>query len=129
MAAVPTSDQARWWWPPTSARALEGVRATLSVGHTFGHAIEAATGYGTWLHGEAVAAGTAMAADMSLRLFRSFMAVDKKVLAGKLRLILLQGPLGSCVVTGDFEPRALDDIIAAFVAQAQAEGYTGPAAR
>lgn len=45
-----------------------GVRATLNLGHTFGHAIETATGYGSWLHGEAVAAGTAMAADMSVRL-------------------------------------------------------------
>jgi 3-dehydroquinate synthase len=45
-----------------------GVRATLNLGHTFGHAIETATGYGSWLHGEAVAAGMAMAADMSVRL-------------------------------------------------------------
>ena len=42
-----------------------GVRAILNLGHTFGHAIEAAMGYGTWLHGEAVAAGTVMAADLS----------------------------------------------------------------
>ncbi len=39
-----------------------GVRALLNFGHTFGHAIEAATGYGAWLHGEAVAAGMIMAA-------------------------------------------------------------------
>lgn len=45
-----------------------GVRATLNLGHTFGHAIETATGYGSWLHGEAVAAGTVMAADLSVRL-------------------------------------------------------------
>ena len=45
-----------------------GVRATLNLGHTFGHAIETHTGYGSWLHGEAVAAGTAMAADLSHRL-------------------------------------------------------------
>jgi 3-dehydroquinate synthase len=45
----------------------EGVRATLNLGHTFGHAIETGLGYGAWLHGEAVAAGTLMAADMSLR--------------------------------------------------------------
>lgn len=37
-------------------------------GHTFGHAIETGMGYGAWLHGEAVAAGTMMAADMSRRL-------------------------------------------------------------
>jgi 3-dehydroquinate synthase len=45
-----------------------GERALLNLGHTFGHAIEVATGYGTWLHGEAVAAGMCMAADLSLRL-------------------------------------------------------------
>ncbi len=45
-----------------------GVRATLNLGHTFGHAIEAGIGYGGWLHGEAVAAGTVMSADMSLRM-------------------------------------------------------------
>jgi 3-dehydroquinate synthase len=45
-----------------------GVRALLNFGHTFGHAIEAATGYGTWLHGEAIAAGMVMAAELSLRL-------------------------------------------------------------
>ncbi len=45
-----------------------GVRATLNLGHTFGHAIEAGIGYGGWLHGEAVAAGTVMSADMSLQM-------------------------------------------------------------
>lgn len=45
-----------------------GLRATLNLGHTFGHAIENGSGYGTWLHGEAVAIGTAMAATMSARL-------------------------------------------------------------
>ncbi len=45
-----------------------GVRATLNLGHTFGHAIETAMGYGTWLHGEAVATGMVMAADLSARL-------------------------------------------------------------
>ncbi|WP_413285339.1 3-dehydroquinate synthase [Vibrio sp. MA40-2] len=39
-----------------------GIRALLNLGHTFGHAIEAELGYGNWLHGEAVSAGTAMAA-------------------------------------------------------------------
>jgi 3-dehydroquinate synthase len=42
-----------------------GVRAILNFGHTFGHAIEAAMGYGTWLHGEAVAAGMVLAARLS----------------------------------------------------------------
>ena len=45
-----------------------GQRALLNLGHTFGHAIEAAMGYGTWLHGEAVAAGMCMAAELSARL-------------------------------------------------------------
>jgi 3-dehydroquinate synthase len=44
------------------------VRATLNLGHTFGHAIETGTGYGALLHGEAVSIGMAMAADMSHRL-------------------------------------------------------------
>jgi 3-dehydroquinate synthase (EC 4.2.3.4) len=45
-----------------------GVRATLNLGHTFGHAIETHMGYGVWLHGEAVGAGTVMALEMSHRL-------------------------------------------------------------
>ncbi|RZC66727.1 hypothetical protein C5167_010407 [Papaver somniferum] len=123
-----------------------GVRATLNLGHTFGHAIETGFGYGQWLHGEAVAAGTVMAVDMSYRLgwidesivkrtydilqkaklpitppdvmtvemFKSFMAVDKKVADGLLRLILLKGPLGNCVFTGDYDRKALDETLRAF---------------
>jgi 3-dehydroquinate synthase len=45
-----------------------GLRAILNFGHTFGHAIEAGTGYGTWLHGEAVGAGMVQAAELSCRL-------------------------------------------------------------
>ncbi len=45
-----------------------GVRALLNFGHTFGHAIESALGYGEWLHGEAVAAGMVMAAELSRRM-------------------------------------------------------------
>lgn len=44
-----------------------GQRALLNLGHTFGHAIETGMGYGEWLHGEAVAAGMCMAADLSRR--------------------------------------------------------------
>jgi 3-dehydroquinate synthase len=121
-----------------------GVRATLNLGHTFGHAIETHQGYGNWLHGEAVAAGTVMALDMSERLgwittaerervvrlfiaaglpvvppqdmtaedFMEHMAVDKKVMNGKLRLVLLQG-LGEAVVTGDFPREILDATLSA----------------
>jgi 3-dehydroquinate synthase len=45
-----------------------GERALLNLGHTFGHAIEALTGYGRWLHGEAVGCGLCLAADLSRRL-------------------------------------------------------------
>jgi 3-dehydroquinate synthase len=123
-----------------------GLRATLNLGHTFGHAIETGLGYGEWFHGEAVAAGTVMAVDMSYRLgwidesivnrvhsilkqanlpttppptmtvemFKSVMAVDKKVADGLLRLILLKGPLGNCVFTGDYDRNALHDTLHAF---------------
>lgn len=119
-----------------------GVRALLNLGHTFGHAIESCQGYGNWLHGEAVAVGTVMAADLSQRLgwinsedyarvvrifklanlpvaapegmtadeFMSLMAVDKKVIDGQLRLILLRS-LGSAVVTDKFDPKALQQTL------------------
>ena len=45
-----------------------GLRAILNFGHTFGHAMEAGMGYGNWLHGEGVAAGMVMAAELSCRL-------------------------------------------------------------
>lgn len=45
-----------------------GIRALLNLGHTFGHAIETASGYGVLLHGEAVAMGMVMAADLSKRM-------------------------------------------------------------
>jgi 3-dehydroquinate synthase len=126
-----------------------GVRAILNLGHTFGHAIETGMGYGAWLHGEAVAAGMVMAADLSRRLgwlsgadltrivrlterarlpvrppaqltaaqLRGLMSVDKKVQAGKLRLVLLRR-LGEAVVTGDFPPAALDATLEAMRAAA-----------
>jgi 3-dehydroquinate synthase len=101
--------------------ARDGGRALLNLGHTFGHAIETGVGYGEWLHGEAVATGTIMAAELSRRLgwlsdaevervrnllvrarlpvrgpalgadrYLDLMAHDKKVLAGRLRLVLLK---------------------------------------
>ena len=45
-----------------------GRRACLNLGHTFGHAIEKLTGYGTWLHGEAVGCGLILAANLSQKL-------------------------------------------------------------
>ncbi len=121
-----------------------GVRALLNLGHTFGHAIETGLGYGEWLHGEAVGAGMALAADMSRRLgwlrdadvariqrllqrarlpvnapapmtperFMDLMSVDKKVQAGKLRLVLLKG-IGEAVITDKFPATALDETLRA----------------
>jgi 3-dehydroquinate synthase len=62
-----------------------GIRAILNLGHTFGHAIESAMGYGNWLHGEAVAVGMVMAADLSER--HGWIAPDVKQRA----VALLQG--------------------------------------
>jgi 3-dehydroquinate synthase len=111
--------------------AKDGGRALLNLGHTFGHAIETAAGYGVWLHGEAVAAGTMMAAELSRRLgwltdrdcqrirhllgraglpvtglaigsdrYMDLMGHDKKVIAGRLRLVLLR-QLGQAVTWAD----------------------------
>jgi len=121
----------------------QGERALLNLGHTFGHAIESATNYTTWLHGEAVGAGMLLAADMSARLgwvtpadvarverilgtfglpvdVRSLaadtlaekMKIDKKVAAGRIRLVLLKG-IGKSVVTGDYEDAALRETLRA----------------
>ncbi|OQW94256.1 MAG: 3-dehydroquinate synthase [Beggiatoa sp. IS2] len=49
-------------------RETTGIRALLNLGHTFGHAIETGTGYGTYLHGEAVAIGLCLSAHLSARL-------------------------------------------------------------
>ncbi len=56
-----------------------GRRALLNYGHTFGHAIETGMGYGDWLHGEAVAAGMVLAADLSWRLGRCSLADAARV--------------------------------------------------
>jgi 3-dehydroquinate synthase len=108
------------------------LRAILNFGHTFAHAIEAATAYETYLHGEAVALGLLIATDFSQRLgmvdaavkervrdiltqaglptiaprigaARAFelMQMDKKVLAGAVRLVLLE-KLGKAVVTSQY---------------------------
>jgi 3-dehydroquinate synthase len=119
-----------------------GRRALLNFGHTFGHAIETATGYGAWLHGEAVGAGMLMAADLSARLGwlgqedvarvrdllqraglpvvaprigaargLELMGMDKKVLGGRIRLVLLRR-LGEGVVAGDYPVEALQATLA-----------------
>lgn len=119
-----------------------GVRALLNLGHTFGHAIETGVGYGAWLHGEAVAAGMMMAAEMSHQLgwlpaesvartrsllqrarlpvsgpsalstdrFLGLMAVDKKALAGQIRLVLLR-EIGDAIVTSEFTSVTLRRVI------------------
>jgi 3-dehydroquinate synthase len=65
-----------------------GARALLNFGHTFGHAIEAGTGYGAWLHGEAVAAGMVMAAELS-----ALMAGLRKTEVGRVRELLRRAGL------------------------------------
>ena len=107
-----------------------GIRAILNLGHTFGHAIETAQGYGEWLHGEAVAAGMVLALQLSVRrgwvpdtelaalkelllslhlpvappgemvpgTFIELMQRDKKVVDGRLRLVLLRAIGEACIV-------------------------------
>ena len=65
-----------------------GVRALLNFGHTFGHAIESAAGYGNWLHGEAVAAGMVLAARLSARMGRIPAAEAERLAALLARLQL-----------------------------------------
>ncbi len=69
-----------------------GNRALLNLGHTFGHAIETATGYSSWLHGEAVAAGMVMAANMSVREGRMMAQSRDRILALFRRLSLPMVP-------------------------------------
>ncbi|MEO8063717.1 MAG: 3-dehydroquinate synthase [Pseudomonadota bacterium] len=119
----------------------QGDRALLNLGHTFGHAIESATNYSSWLHGEAVGAGMLLAADMSQRLgwlgaadvvrvervlqlfglrtdvrelsaaaLAENMKIDKKVAAGRIRLVLLKA-IGKSVLTGDYDDAALRETL------------------
>ncbi len=67
MQAVRRSCEIKAWVVAQDERE-GGLRAILNFGHTFGHAIEAGMGYGAWLHGEGVAAGMVMAAELSVRL-------------------------------------------------------------
>jgi 3-dehydroquinate synthetase len=120
----------------------QNLRAILNFGHTFGHAIEAATGFTAYLHGEAVGLGMLIAAGLSRRLelidtatadrLRDILAkaglpieaprigaakalelmqMDKKVLAGSLRLVLLE-KMGRAIVTADYSQAALDATLA-----------------
>jgi len=118
-------------------------RAVLNFGHTFGHAIEAGTGYGTWLHGEAVAAGMVLAARLSVRvsglaadecdrlralLERAGLPTQAPPLGAKRYLelmardkkvergtlrLVLLQALGRAVIRGDIPPKALHDLLAA----------------
>jgi 3-dehydroquinate synthase len=63
-------------------------RALLNLGHTFGHAIETGAGYGAWLHGEAVAAGMVMAAELS-----ALMGELKKTEVSRVRELLRRAGL------------------------------------
>jgi len=121
----------------------QGERALLNLGHTFGHAIESYLGYGVWLHGEAVATGMVMAADLSQRMgwisledlertkkiiqrahlpvkcpaipldeFLAYMAHDKKVLDGQLRLVLMKS-LGQAMITKEFDVELMKQAILA----------------
>ncbi|MDK1684510.1 3-dehydroquinate synthase [Acinetobacter terrestris] len=121
----------------------QGERALLNLGHTFGHAIESYLGYGVWLHGEAVATGMVMAADLSQRMgwislddlertkkiiqrahlpvkcpaipldeFLAYMAHDKKVLNGQLRLVLMKS-LGQAVISKEFDVELMKQTILA----------------
>lgn len=114
-----------------------GRRAILNFGHTFGHAIEHCLGYGEWLHGEAVAAGMLMAAELSdiaardqerlkdllaaaglptqpppisAKQWLDAMGMDKKVRQKKLRFVLLRS-LGEAFVTADYDKERLYALI------------------
>ncbi|HEY0563877.1 MAG TPA: 3-dehydroquinate synthase, partial [Methylophilus sp.] len=120
-----------------------GERALLNLGHTFGHAIENGMGYGVWLHGEAVAAGTMLAADLSQRLgwlshsdvnrmhalftaaklplqppkFSATQYIDLMQLDKKVAdgkiRLVLQKAIGKAVITGDYDQQALQQTLEA----------------
>ncbi len=120
----------------------QGERALLNLGHTFGHAIENAMGYGVWLHGEAVAAGTMMAADLSqragwltateiTRIQNIFKAANLPIEAPKLGVekyldlmgldkkvengkirLILQQAIGKSVITSDYDVEKLKATLA-----------------
>ncbi|RTZ61945.1 MAG: 3-dehydroquinate synthase [Gammaproteobacteria bacterium] len=70
-----------------------GLRAILNLGHTFGHAIETAMGYGNWLHGEAIGAGMVAAAEMSQRMgWLESEDVERAISLIKLAGLPIQGP-------------------------------------
>ncbi len=115
----------------------KGKRALLNFGHTFAHAIEYCLGYGEWLHGEAVAAGMVMAAELSdidkaetdriatliasaglpvappeidAEKLMKAMEMDKKVQAKQLRFVLLHS-IGDAYVTGNFSEARLNEVL------------------
>ena len=79
-----------------------GIRATLNLGHTFGHAIETGIGYGEWLHGEAVSVGMVMAADMSERLGWTDKSVARRTL-DLLKKFNLPVDVPECMTVETFE--------------------------
>ncbi|MDJ0795151.1 MAG: 3-dehydroquinate synthase [Woeseiaceae bacterium] len=116
-----------------------GRRAILNFGHTFGHAIEHCQGYGEWLHGEAVAAGMVMAAqlsnlpDVDVERLRALIAaaglpieppaissedwlaamgMDKKVQGKQLRFVLLHD-IGDSFVSAEYDAARLDELLGA----------------
>jgi 3-dehydroquinate synthase len=116
-----------------------GRRAILNFGHTFGHAIEHCQGYGEWLHGEAVAAGMMMAAELSrlappdLARLRNLivaaglpgappaiapqamldaMGMDKKVLRKQMRFVLLGG-IGHATFDDAYDAVLLQEVLEA----------------
>jgi 3-dehydroquinate synthase len=118
-----------------------GIRLTLNFGHTFGHAIEAAGGFSTYTHGEAVAIGMVWATDLSRRMglcdpqllerlkrllsklglpialsghvdgVRDALLLDKKVLAGRSRFILVEG-IGHVSIRDDVPTQLVEEVVA-----------------